>query len=101
MQTNETTITNNYYLVMKRILFLFLIFGCALSTKAQFPMGGGAPKITITGRITAVLLDSATKLPVDYATVSLIRIKDSKSVNGAVTDAKGKITLQNVAPDQY
>lgn len=86
---------------MKRILFLFLIFGCAISTKAQFPMGGGAPKITITGRITAVILDSATKSPVDYATVSLIRIKDSKSVNGAVTDNKGKITLQNVAPDQY
>lgn len=69
--------------------------------KAQFPMGGGAAKTTITGRVSAQIIDSATKAPVDYATVSLIRVKDNKSVNGAVTDAKGKVTLQNVAPDQY
>lgn len=62
---------------------------------------GGAQKVTVTGRITAVIVDSATKAPVDYATISLVRVKDNKSVNGGVTDSKGKVTLQNVAPDQY
>ena len=68
--------------------------------RAQFGMGG-APKVTVTGRITAVIVDSATKAPVDYATISLVRIKDNKSVNGGVTDAKGKVTLQNISPDKY
>jgi outer membrane receptor protein involved in Fe transport len=31
----------------------------------------------------------------------LIKAKDNKSVNGGLTDEKGKVTLQNIAPDQY
>lgn len=85
---------------MKRILLLFSILFLMQQAKAQFGMGG-AQKVTITGRITAVIIDSATKVPIDYASISLIRVKDNKSVNGAVTDGKGKLTLQNVAPDQY
>ncbi|CAM4401164.1 Outer membrane receptor for ferrienterochelin and colicins [Pedobacter westerhofensis] len=86
---------------MKRILLLLAVLGLMQNAQAQFGLGGGGQKITITGRITAVIADSATKAPIDYATISLVRVKDNKSVNGAVTDAKGKVTLQNVAPDQY
>lgn len=86
---------------MKRILLLLISLGTIMSAKAQFPMGGTASKVTVTGRITAVILDSLTKKPVDYATISLIKIKDNKSVNGGLTDDKGKVVLQNVAPDQY
>jgi len=86
---------------MKRILLLLAVLGFMQNAQAQFGLGGGGQKITITGRITAVIADSATKAPIDYATISLVRVKDNKSVNGAVTDAKGKVTLQNVAPDQY
>jgi len=86
---------------MKRLLLLFTFLGLMQQVNAQFNLGGGAQKVTITGRISAVIIDSATKQPVDYATVSLIRVKDNKSVNGGVTDAKGKVVLQNVAPEQY
>jgi len=86
---------------MKRLLLILAVLGFVQHAHAQFGFGGGAQKVTITGRISAVIADSATKIPIDYATVSLIRVKDNKSVNGAVTDAKGKVTLQNVAPDQY
>ena len=98
-QTNEATISisTNF---MKRLLLLFTILGFVQQAKAQFPMGG-AQKTTITGRVSVQIIDSATKAPVDYATVSLIRVKDSKSVNGGVTDAKGKVVMQSVAPDQY
>ncbi|WP_158797616.1 outer membrane beta-barrel family protein [Pedobacter sp. L105] len=85
---------------MKKILLLLTIVFLVQHANAQFSMGG-AQKVTITGRITATIIDSATKAPIDYATVSLIRIKDNKSVNGGVTDPKGKINMQNVAPDQY
>src|SRR5690606_12655086 len=86
---------------MKRTLLLFIVLGMVSSAKAQFPMGGGAAKVTVTGRITAVIIDSLSQKPVDDATVSLIKVKDNKSVNGGLTDDKGKIVMQNVAPDEY
>jgi outer membrane receptor protein involved in Fe transport len=85
---------------MKKLLLIFSFLIFVMQANAQFGMGG-APKSTVTGRITAVVVDSATKVPVDYATISLIRIKDNKAVNGGVTDAKGKVTLQNISPDDY
>lgn len=86
---------------MKRILLSLIFLVCLQQVHAQFALGGGAPKVTITGRITALIVDSATRTPIDYATVSLIRLKDNKTVNGGVTDPKGKISLQNVSPDEY
>ncbi|WP_316826189.1 outer membrane beta-barrel family protein [Pedobacter miscanthi] len=88
---------------MKKLLLLTFILGLFFKAQAQFPggFGGGAKKSTVTGRITATILDSLTKKPIDYATVSLVAVKDNKSVNGGVTDEKGKLTLQNVSPDAY
>jgi uncharacterized surface anchored protein len=86
---------------MKRILLFLVVSMMMLSVKAQMPMGMGTPKSTITGKITAVIIDSLTRKPIDYATVSLIKVKDGKAVNGGLTDDKGKVVLQNVSPDQY
>lgn len=85
---------------MKKSILLFAGIILMLGAKAQFPMGGPAKKM-VTGRITAIILDSASKKPIDYATVSLIKSKDNKSVNGAVTDERGKVTLANVSPEEY
>ncbi|KQC02740.1 outer membrane beta-barrel family protein [Pedobacter sp. Hv1] len=87
---------------MKKIILLCAGLMMMFGAQAQFPgMGGGAQKVTVTGRITALVLDSLTKQPIDYATVSLIKVKDNKTVNGGLTDDKGKIVLQNIAPDEY
>jgi outer membrane receptor protein involved in Fe transport len=85
---------------MKRILLLCAGLIIMLNAKAQFPMGG-AQKTTVTGRITAIIIDSLTKKPIDYATVSLAKAKDGKTINGGVTDEKGKVILSNVSPDEY
>lgn len=87
---------------MKKLLLICSALLMMMSAKAQFPMMGGgnaAPKVT--GRISATILDSLTKQPVEYATVSLVNTKTSKPVNGGLTDAKGKVTIQNVAPGDY
>ncbi|QPH41259.1 TonB-dependent receptor domain-containing protein [Pedobacter endophyticus] len=88
---------------MKRFLLSILFIGMFFNVNAQFPggLGGAAKKPAVFGRISAVILDSLTKKPVDYATVSLIKVKDNKPVNGSVTDPSGKTTIQNVAPDEY
>lgn len=78
-----------------------LVLGIMQQTaSAQFGLGA-APKTTITGKITVLIVDSLTKEPIDYATISLIRVKDKKAINGAITDAKGKAVMQNVSPDKY
>ncbi|RZK79802.1 MAG: TonB-dependent receptor [Pedobacter sp.] len=64
-------------------------------------MGGASQKPKVLGRVTALILDSATKKPIDYASVSLSVASTKKSVTGGVTDDKGKVVLQNVAPDTY
>lgn len=87
---------------MKRIILLLVGLGFITAAKAQFPMGAGVPqKPKVLGRISALILDSVTKQPIDYASIALKNAKTNKSVNGGVTDDKGKVVLQNVAPDTY
>ncbi len=86
---------------MKRILLLCVSLLLMLNAKAQFPGMGGPAKPSVTGRITVTVIDSATQKPIDYASVSLSKTKDNKPVNGGVTDEKGKVVLQNIAPDEY
>ncbi|RZK67192.1 MAG: TonB-dependent receptor, partial [Pedobacter sp.] len=62
---------------------------------------GAAPKPKVTGRISALILDSLTKKPIDYASVALTKGTTNKSVNGGVSDEKGRVVLQNIAPDTY
>lgn len=85
---------------MKRILLLTFIVGIFFNAHAQFGMGG-AQKPSVVGRVTVIIQDSVTKNAIDYATISLISVKTTKSVNGGVTDAKGKLILQNIAPGDY
>ncbi len=85
---------------LKPFTILLLVVVPFFSVNAQFSLGT-ASKSTVKGRIVAVILDSLTKKPIDYASVSLSNAKDGKSVNGAVTDTKGKAIIQNVSPDDY
>lgn len=84
----------------KGLLFIFLV-AIINSVQAQVGFGVGGGKTSVTGRVTAVILDSITKQPVNYATVSLIRTKDNKSITGGITDEKGRVVVQNVLPEEY
>ncbi|MNK25920.1 Ferric enterobactin receptor precursor [compost metagenome] len=87
---------------MKKLLLFCTALMMMMSAKAQFPMmGGGSAAPKVTGRISATIIDSLTKQPVEYATVSLINTKTAKPVNGGLTDAKGKVSIQNIAPGEY
>jgi outer membrane receptor protein involved in Fe transport len=86
---------------MKRIILLCVISLMAFQVKAQFGIGGATTRVTVVGKISATILDSVTRNPVDYASTALVRVKDGKAINGGVTDEKGKVSMQNISPDQY
>ncbi|MBS7566371.1 TonB-dependent receptor [Mucilaginibacter sp. Bleaf8] len=82
---------------MKHI-FTFLALLCSIvAAKAQIPGGGSS----ITGKISGTVIDSVTKKPLDYATISVFRSGGKAPLNGVLTDEKGKFSLNNIAPGKY
>jgi ferric enterobactin receptor len=52
-------------------------------------------------KITGTLLDSVTKHPLEYATISIFPEDAKKPVNGAISDIKGKFVVNGVAAGTY
>ncbi|MBC7387700.1 MAG: TonB-dependent receptor [Opitutaceae bacterium] len=63
-----------------RFFFLFLL-----------PIGLSAQNIKI--EISGKIKDSGNSIPVEYATVSILNVKDSSFVSGTVTDSSGRYNL--------
>jgi outer membrane receptor protein involved in Fe transport len=83
---------------MKRLLLLITIICSVISAKAQFGVGGGS---SIVGKISGIVVDSITKKPLDYGTVSLFRSTGKSPITGVLTDDKGSFKLDNVHPGVY
>ncbi|MGY4539359.1 outer membrane receptor protein involved in Fe transport [Mucilaginibacter sp. UYNi724] len=84
---------------MKRILLLLLVICASISAKAQFGVGGGGSNII--GKISGTVIDSLTKKPVDYATISILKSGAKAPINGVLTDEKGNFRLDNVRAGKY
>ncbi|MGV3539712.1 MAG: TonB-dependent receptor domain-containing protein [Rufibacter sp.] len=97
---------------MKRIVLLAAagIVPC-LSLQAQGPAtpaakGPTAPAaIAATpkgnGKIMGVVIDAAAKKPVEFATIALVDKSTGKTVDGTVTDEKGRFQLVRLPEGQY
>lgn len=84
-----------------RIVFLLLIIFCASFTvKAQVGFGGGGGS-SVVGKIAGTVIDSLTKKPVDYATISLFKSGASSPINGVLTDEKGNYRFDNIKAGNY
>ncbi|GAA3924128.1 TonB-dependent receptor domain-containing protein [Hymenobacter algoricola] len=53
------------------------------------------------GRLTGVVLDAATKKPVEFATVALLPATGTTPLDGTVCDEKGRFVLKGLAPGAY
>ncbi|WP_207434419.1 outer membrane beta-barrel family protein [Sabulibacter ruber] len=53
------------------------------------------------GKIAGVILDETGKKPVEFATVTLVDQATGKTIDGTVSDDKGKFSLVRVAAGQY
>ena len=84
---------------MRRLLTVFLILSGISGVQAQG--FGAAAQPAVTGKISGIILDSISRKPIDYATVSLGRAGSTKTTNGALTDEKGSFKIENITAGIY
>lgn len=77
---------------MRQILAVLLVLGQILAL-GQAPAG--------KGKVSGVIIDAATKQPVEFATVALTDPGSDKPINGAVADEKGRFSITKVPNGTY
>jgi outer membrane receptor protein involved in Fe transport len=79
---------------MKNVVsvLVFMIFATAVFAQ-EIPKGNG--------KISGVIKDNESNLPVEFANVVLIDPNTGKPVDGAVADDKGKFSIIKIAPGTY
>ena len=89
-------------------LLIFSAFFANLTTIfAQAPTGrrgenggeNGNMRSPAIGVITGKVLDAATKQAIEFATISIVRVRDSSVVTGGITDKQGVFTINEVDSD--
>ena len=70
---------------------------CILSATHSQPTGKTNAKAKITGNVT----DSSTNLPLEYATITLIKQGETKASNGTTSDELGNFVVTDVLPGTF
>jgi ferric enterobactin receptor len=78
---------------ISRVLFFILLVSATV--KAQTNTGN------INGKISGKVTDAATKMVVDYATVSIYKQGSTAPFNGASTDEKGNFSIDHIPAGDY
>lgn len=89
---------------MKNVVPILLILVLSLANGyAQNQRGGGntAPGIRSAGKLFGVVLDAASKSPIEYSNIVLYSESDSSFFSGTVTNNKGEFNLENIRPGKY
>lgn len=77
-----------------RLLFIIALLGLYTFTYAQQAGGFQKPPLKSgKGRIAGRVIDSATKTPIEFATISLFRLPDSTLKDGITTNELGVFSL--------
>ena len=93
--------------MFNKLIALAFIISLFISGAAEAQMGpgagqrGGGNRQFRGGTISGQVIDANTKKPIEYATVSLMKLPDSTLVNGAITDVKGNYEISKVRPGNY
>ena len=51
--------------------------------------------------ISGTVIDKSTKLPIEFATIQLLKVTDSSIVQSAISGKKGKFTIENIITGKY
>lgn len=58
-------------------------------------------KMPAIGQVIGVLRDSVSREPLEFASVALIRLRDTTAVGGSLTDVKGHFNITEIQPGKY
>lgn len=81
-------------------LMLLLVLGWTADAHAQAP-GPNTKALAAGGTVSGIVIDSISKQPIDYATVSLFKSGSSTPVSGDLTDEKGSFKITDVQAGEY
>ena len=57
--------------------------------------------MTPIGKVIGILRDSSTRQPLEFASIALLKVRDSIAVGGSLTDEKGQFRIEDVMPGRY
>lgn len=80
---------------MNKFLVFLLFLPVLAFSQDQGKAGTG------TGKISGAILDSAGRVPVEFATVALVDTKTNKPIDGSICDDKGRFSIKNIPAGQY
>ncbi len=85
----------------KLVQFVIIFLLLNVSLFAQQNRNNFSKLENFNGTITGKVIDSQTNDPIEYANITIYKLKDSQLVNGAVTNSDGKFTIEKVMPGKY
>jgi len=83
-----------------KIIGVIILFSLSTNMMAQRPGGGQGREMPKIGILSGTVLDEQGT-PVEYATVSLFSMRDSKLVTGGITNAKGYFKIKEIKLGVY
>ncbi|RLD65126.1 MAG: hypothetical protein DRI95_09385 [Bacteroidetes bacterium] len=83
-----------------KILGVIILFSLSLNITAQRPGGGQGRDMPTIGILSGTVYDEQGT-PVEYATVSLFSMRDSKLVTGGITNSKGYFKIKEIKLGAY
>ena len=82
--------------ITKLLTLSALLIGTSNMAQAQYENGSASQKGKVNG-----LVSRADNKPVEFATVTLLKAKDSTLVKGAIASAEGKYEFEGIREGQY
>jgi len=79
----------------------FFLFTLLISASLQAQRQGYGRQMPSIGVLTGRVLDSTTRQPVEYANITLIRMKDSTAVSGGISNTDGYFDLRELPLGRY
>ncbi|MCL2040782.1 MAG: TonB-dependent receptor [Bacteroidales bacterium] len=82
---------------MKKLYFSFVFFLLiAISLPAQ-----QSPDVLKIGKVSGQIIDAQTNEPLEYATIAILRERDSTLVTGTITDRSGNFRITDIPVGKY
>jgi len=82
---------------MKKITLLLLLTSFLLGQHER----GGSRKIPAIGVLQGIVMDSSMNTPLEYASVSIINVRNDNIITGAVTDDRGHFYISEIPLGKY